>query len=157
MAKKLFKRIFLTFFITILISENLGVFADFSKSYETNGLGIINANGENLPVYTFQKSGNDNENFNILFLGDGYTKEQQENFINDVKKRVDLLLSKEPFRMYSGKINIYAVPTVSKEEGVTSLYYNEKDTYFGVIHWGSITSLSQEGAEKAKKLIPLHL
>ena len=34
-----------------------------------------------LPVYTLQKMGNDKENLVLLLLGDGYTQDQQQQFL----------------------------------------------------------------------------
>lgn len=42
--------------------------------------GAVSAGEEVYEVHTIHKSGNDNENFNILFLGDGYTASEQSTF-----------------------------------------------------------------------------
>ena len=39
-----------------------------------------------IPVYTIQKTRSDTENMVILICGEGYTKNQQQKFVNDVKK-----------------------------------------------------------------------
>lgn len=39
-----------------------------------------------IPVYTIQKTRSDTENMVILICGEGYTKSQQQKFINDAKK-----------------------------------------------------------------------
>lgn len=75
--------------------------------------GSICVGEERLPVYTLQKSGNDNENFVILLLGDGYTEPEQETFLESMAHRGKTLLATEPFCSYSDKINIYIVPSVS--------------------------------------------
>lgn len=39
-----------------------------------------------IPVYTIQKTRSDNENMVIVICGEGYTKNQQNKFISDVKE-----------------------------------------------------------------------
>lgn len=114
--------------------------------------GSICVDGQNLPVYTLQKSGNDNENFVILLLGDGYTESEQDIFLESMAHRGKTLLSTEPFRSYSDKINIYIVPTVSKESGISETYGNKVNTYFSVEHYYKITSFTGDGERKARAI-----
>ncbi len=113
--------------------------------------GYINIGGTSVPVHVIQKSGNDNENFVILFLGDGYTKSEQDMFIKDITVLTGTLLAKEPFRSSSDKINIYAVPTVSAESGVSDAY-STKNTYYGITHYARRTFFGQGGEEKAREI-----
>jgi len=53
----------------------------------------------------------------IVFLAEGYTKNQQDKFIGDVKRFADTLFGIPPFSNYKSKVNIRAVKIVSKEEG----------------------------------------
>lgn len=117
--------------------------------------GYITANGNTLPVHVLQKAGNDNECFVILLLGDGFTSDEQNILIDNLSSRSDALLKTEPFRTYSHRINIYAVPTVSNEKGISISYGTQIDTYFGLSHYGNIanfgTSAGKEKAENIKK------
>lgn len=118
--------------------------------------GYINANGDLLPVYTLQKAGNDNENFVILLLGDGYTESEQDKLLEDLSVRGKAIIAKEPFRTYSDSINIYTVGTVSKESGVSIKENNKKkivDTYFSIMNEGNIASFSGTGETKARAII----
>lgn len=118
--------------------------------------GKISVNGAELDVYTLQKAGNDDENFVILFLGDGYTDKEQNELVSDAQLRAKALIRTEPFRSCSGKINVYAVPTVSKESGVSVRRDNGddilKDTYFKIMHYGNITSFTRDGEANARAI-----
>lgn len=131
---KVFKAIVLTLFI--MMCGSVASAADLS------------VNGENLPVYTLQKAGNDNENFVILILGDGYMASEQEKFVEAASSRSAALLATEPFRTYSDKINIYAVGTVSADTNVSADGY-ERDTYFSLYHSGNYIMFQNGGDQKA--------
>lgn len=150
--KNLIKTIILTLLTTAFALSGLNTFSVFAETDTGNQHGYITVDEEFLPVYTLQKSGNDNENFNILFLGDGYTENEQTKMLSDISVRANTLLQTEPFRSYSDKINIYAVPTVSEESGVSDYYYITKNTYFSITVLGTITSFTGSGESKARKI-----
>lgn len=141
-----FVKSFFALFLAILMGVGqVSVLAESDKS-------TISANEEALPVYVFQKAGNDNESFVILFLGDGYTEEEQDKFLSDISVRTKLLFQKEPFRSYADKINVYAVSTVSNETGVSSGSYL-RDTYYQIIHYDSATYIRTDvGVTRAKNI-----
>ena len=84
-----------------------------------------------LPVYTLQKMGNDRENLVLLLLGDGYTQDQQQQFLQEAREQLDRLMSLEPYSRLAHRINVYAVPAVSNDAGLSS-ENNKLDTYFGL-------------------------
>lgn len=92
------------------------------------------------PVVVLQKTGNDANRNVWLFLGDGYTKAEQEKFLQDVKQRVAKILLVEPYKSYKDALNIYAIEAVSQESGVSRAADKGKDnavikdTYLGVHH-----------------------
>lgn len=150
----------LIFSLPILNANNeisVSVYAAETDSFDGCN---ITANGDTLPVYAYHKSGSDNENFNILFLGDGYTKDQQEIFLTDISKRVTAILGTEPYKSMSDKINIYTVPTVSNESGAsyvdiysnTDDLINKKDTYFSITQSGKSGIIREVGKNKAKAI-----
>ena len=81
-----------------------------------------------IPVYTIQKTRSDTENMVILFCGEGYTKSQQQKFINDVKKVWEGAMQHEPYRSYADRFNVYALCTASK-----SIFNNGDSTFFDVV------------------------
>ena len=81
-----------------------------------------------IPVYTIQKTRSDIENMVILFCGEGYTKSQQQKFINDVKKVWEGAMQHEPYRSYADRFNVYALCTASE-----SSFNNGGSTFFDVV------------------------
>lgn len=103
------------------------------------------------PVHVIQKAGDDNENFVIAIMGDGYTLDQQDKFVEDATKRAQGMLQWSPYKDYSDRINIYAVQVVSNESGIS---YDDVslDTYFHIKAYGKAPQFTKDGAEKAKSL-----
>ena len=87
-----------------------------------------------LPVYTLQKMGNDRENLVLLLLGDGYTQDQQQRFLQEAQEQLGRLMALEPYSRLAHRINVYAVPAVSNQAGLSS-ENNKLDTYFGLTTW----------------------
>lgn len=81
-----------------------------------------------IPVYTIQKTRSDTENIVIVFCGEGYTKNQQKKYINDVKKVWEGALQYEPYRSYADCFNVYALCTASE-----SSFENGGSTFFDVV------------------------
>lgn len=105
------------------------------------------------PVHVIHKTGDDRENFVIVIMGEGYTAEQQKKFLQDATQKVQGMLKWSPYKEYSDRINIYAIPTVSKEAGVGVLYGNANpDTYFQVGVFGKSCYFTNGGDAKAKAL-----
>ena len=81
-----------------------------------------------IPVYTIQKTRSDTENMVIVICGEGYTKNQQQKFINDVKKVWQGAIEYEPYRSYADRFNVYALCTASE-----SSFENGGSTFFDVV------------------------
>ena len=81
-----------------------------------------------IPVYTIQKTRSDTENMVILICGEGYTKSQQQKFINDVKKVWEGAMQYEPYRSYADRFNVYALCTASE-----SSFNSGGSTFFDVV------------------------
>lgn len=81
-----------------------------------------------IPVYTIQKTRSDTENMVILFCGEGYTKSQQQKFIDDVKKVWEGAMQHEPYRSYADRFNVYALCTASE-----SSFNSGGSTFFDVV------------------------
>ena len=119
------------------------------------GSAVINAEEEvktTFPVYTLHKSGSDRENFVIVIMGDGYTASQREQFVEDATKKAQGMLTWSPYKEYSDRINIYGIPAVSNESGISVYGGKSVDTYFHIRVWGKAAVFSNDGAELAKAL-----
>ena len=81
-----------------------------------------------IPVYTIQKTRSDIENMVILICGEGYTKSQQQKFIEDVKKVWEGAIQHEPYRSYADRFNVYALCTASE-----SSFNSGGSTFFDVV------------------------
>ena len=81
-----------------------------------------------IPVYTIQKTRSDTENMVILICGEGYTKSQQQKFIEDVKKVWEGAMQHEPYRSYADRFNVYALCTASE-----SSFNSGGSTFFDVV------------------------
>lgn len=67
------------------------------------------------PVHVIHKAGDDKENFVIVIMGDGYTADEQDKFLQDAAEKARGMLTWSPYKEYSDRINIYAVQAVSNE------------------------------------------
>jgi uncharacterized protein (TIGR03382 family) len=81
-----------------------------------------------------QQSGDAAERLDLVFLGDGYTAEDQASFEADVDRTVAHVLGLEPYGSYTGMFNIWRVDTVSNESGASHYDAGQdvtRDTAFG--------------------------
>lgn len=104
------------------------------------------------PVHVIHKAGDDKENFVIVIMGDGYTAEEQDKFLQDASEKARGMLTWSPYKEYSDRINIYAVQAVSNESGISEYGGKSVDTYFQVKVVGKAARFSNGGDEKAKAL-----
>ena len=104
------------------------------------------------PVHVIHKTGDDKENFVIVIMGDGYTADEQDKFLQDAKQKAQGMLSWSPYKEYSDHINIYAVQAVSNESGISVYGGKSVDTYFHVKVLGKAAGFTSGGDEKAKAL-----
>ncbi len=66
-----------------------------------------------------QTTGPSEDRLDLVFLGDGYTASQQEDFAEDVDWVVDYLLNIEPYSAYTGLFNVWRIDTISNDSGVS--------------------------------------
>ena len=104
------------------------------------------------PVHVIHKTGDDKENFVIVIMGDGYTAEEQDKFLQEAAEKARGMLTWSPYKEYSDRINIYAVQAVSNESGISVYGGKSVDTYFHVRVLGKAAGFSDGGDEKAKAL-----
>ena len=104
------------------------------------------------PVHVIHKTGNDKENFVIVIMGDGYTAQQQDQFVKDATQKAQGMLTWSPYKEYSDRINIYAIQTISNETGISEYVGKSVDTYFHLRLFGKAIGFSNGGDQKAKDL-----
>ncbi|WP_433532961.1 M64 family metallopeptidase [Micromonospora sp. CA-263727] len=69
-------------------------------------------------VHPIQVTGPAAERLNLIILGDGYQRDQQEIFLADVDRNLAVMWATEPFRSYRNYLNVYAVEIASIDYGV---------------------------------------
>ena len=87
-----------------------------------------------VPVYTIQKPRSDKENMVIVYCAEGYTKSQQKQFVEDVKKLWGEVLQIEPYRSMADRFNVYALCTASVDG------YGGTSTFFAATAKGGIST-----------------
>jgi len=71
------------------------------------------------PIKSFKihDSGEPSKKLDIVLLAEGYTESEMQKFMNDAQRFSKYLLECDPFKEYESDINIWAVPSVSRESG----------------------------------------
>lgn len=69
------------------------------------------------PVTKIQHKGDSSDKLDLVFLGDGYTAEEQDKFIADAHRFTEALFQTPPFHKHKEDFNVWAVSLVSEESG----------------------------------------
>ncbi len=69
-------------------------------------------------VIEVKKSGDPAVRVDLVFLAEGYTAEDKDKFVSDVKRFAGYLLATEPYKSNQDKLNIYGVFRPSAESGM---------------------------------------
>ena len=69
------------------------------------------------PVNEIVINGPDDKRLNIVFLSEGYTLSEMEQFNQDVVSTIDQLFSTSPYQEYQTYFNVYAIEVPSNEFG----------------------------------------
>ncbi len=65
------------------------------------------------------ESGDSERRLDMVFLGDGYTEDQLDDFADDVTSMVEHISSIEPYSNYTGLLNIWRIDQASNESGAS--------------------------------------
>ncbi len=79
-----------------------------------------NIRKEALPDYEVVKvvdNGNATSMVDFTFVAEGYTIDQMDKFVDDVKRTADYILSQEPYKSTRNKFNFWAVCSPSRDSG----------------------------------------
>lgn len=94
-----------------------------------------------------QVTGDPQERFSLVILGDGYTAAEQDKFLDQVEVHMETMWSIEPFKSYRNHFNVYAVSIVSGESGVScdrTLDAPRRNTPLQMAFWGGCRASSVE-------------
>ena len=98
-------------------------------------LGFLAANGQAYPVETIKYSGPNQDKVNFLFLGDGSTASQMNQYISDVNNVTNQFFAQEPFSTLTNEYNVYAVKVPSNVTGAAMSPSYLIDNAFGSTYW----------------------
>ena len=96
-------------------------------------------------VVPLQVTGPPANRFNLVIAGDGYTEAEQDKFMQQVDKHLNIMWSIEPYKCYRNYINVYAIKIISAESGIDcdpNLTSPRKDTVLGMAFWGGCSASS---------------
>jgi hypothetical protein len=69
-------------------------------------------------VTKIQHNGSISDKVDLVFIGEGYTANEQEKFLNDVNRFTESLFKTPPYDMYRNEFNVWAVELISEESGM---------------------------------------
>jgi len=93
-------------------------FEDLMSIYvNPNNYFIKKNNTLKFPYKKVVDAGSSAEKVDIVYLAEGYTKEQMGKFQKDVKRLNDYLFEREPFKSQKSAFNIWSVASASQEQG----------------------------------------
>src|SRR3954470_21404933 len=96
-------------------------------------------------VVPLQVTGPPANRFNLVIAGDGYTEAEQDKFMQQVDKHLNIMWSIEPYKSYRNYINVYAIKIVSGESGIScdpSLTAPRRTTPLSMAFWGGCNASS---------------
>src|SRR3954469_6259141 len=96
-------------------------------------------------VVPIQVTGPAANRFNLVIAGDGYTEAEQDKFMQQVDKHLNIMWSIEPYKSYRNYINVYAIKIISAESGIDcdpDLTSPRKDTPLSMAFWGGCSAAS---------------
>lgn len=78
---------------------------------------IKNENPKKYKIDTLLYSGHSQEKIDLVFLSEGYTREEMDKYVADAKRMARFLLNFQPFNEFQNKFNLYAIQVPSAESG----------------------------------------
>lgn len=90
----------------------------------------------------------------VVFMGDGYTADEREQFFDDIRRLTNDMFNGETFKSYLPLFNIWAVYVESAESGIG--YNGPKDTAFRLYRSaGQLRGISTQNATYARQVCQL--
>ena len=78
---------------------------------------FYNSLGQIFDVENILNNGSTDTHINFVYMGDGYTISQQDQFLNDVQDAVNAQFNFTPYKEYKNFFNAFAIKVISNEEG----------------------------------------
>lgn len=136
--KKLKKGTIITIGAALLLTAftEISTYGEISKDWNEgeytgitlSGYSYQNEYVEDIPVYCIQKAPATGKTYNMFFVGDGYTRDEQAEFRDDVSEKTKLLFNTSPYGYFKDRFNVYAIEVPSRVSG------KGEDTFFGTIN-----------------------
>ncbi|MEV6105874.1 M64 family metallopeptidase [Streptomyces sp. NPDC051940] len=88
-------------------------------------------------VTPLSQTGSTGERLDVAVIGDGYTLAEQDGFLADARARWAEVSAIEPYRSYTGLMNVWAVGAVSNQSGISGDPTSDvvRDTALGSYFW----------------------
>jgi hypothetical protein len=88
-------------------------------------------------VTTLKNNGPTDKRIDLVFLGDGYTEQELEQYAIEVNDIASVFFQELPFNEYALYFNVYRVDVISNESGVDNdpTLGIDKDTALGMAFW----------------------
>src|SRR3954447_10454574 len=96
-------------------------------------------------VVPIQVTGPAANRFNLVIAGDGYTESEQDKFMAQVDKHLNVMWSIEPYKSYRNYMNVYAIKIISGDSGIScdpDLTSPRKTTPLSMAFWGGCAASS---------------
>lgn len=74
--------------------------------------------------------GDQSNRIDVVFMGDGYTADEREQFFGDIRRLTEEMFNGDTFRSYLPLFNIWAIYVESTDSGISYDGANAKDTPF---------------------------
>lgn len=97
--------------------ENMQFAPLMSMDIDPTSIFIDRGDLSNHPVTQIQKKGDSADKVDIVFIGDGYTADEQDKFVADARRFTESLFHTAPFDKQRDDFNIWAVSLVSEDSG----------------------------------------
>lgn len=112
---------------------------------------------ENTEIRKIVDSGDQRNRIDVVFMGDGYTADERDQFFEDIQRLTEDMFNGDTFRSYLPLFNIWAIHVESTESGIG--YNGAKDTPFRLYRQqGQLRAIYTANAQYARqvKLFVVH-
>ena len=106
-----------------------------------------------------EENGPRDQCINIVFLSEGYSNADMDEFTDDVKEVWEYLSSRQPWNRYRSNCNVYRIDVVSNESGIDNGDAgSDRDTYFDT-EWNEsgLLRISSSGQDRVYSMLNKHV